>query len=164
MAKDYAVGYKRPPQASRFKKGRSGNPKGRPKDARDLNTELMEELAERITVSEGGRTKRVSKQRAIIKRLTERALKGDTRSATVVINMVFRLFHEDEASDASVPDLSREDAAILQAYLDSNQPGSGGAEASGPAAGSVQGDAEPTALAKPFVEDADKMPEGGHDR
>jgi hypothetical protein len=42
------VGYGRPPEHTRFRKGHSGNPKGRPKGTRNLLTDVQEELAERI--------------------------------------------------------------------------------------------------------------------
>ena len=77
----YEVGYCRPPQHTRFKPGHSGNPKGRPKGTKNLKTDLMEELAERINVSEGGKPKKLSKQRALVKSLTAKAIKGDARAS-----------------------------------------------------------------------------------
>ena len=122
MSKTYEVGYQKPPKQTRFKKGQSGNPNGRPKGVRNLKTELMEELGERITVTESGQTRRFSKQRAILKRLTEKALKGDARSASIIINLVHRLFQDDEADDKAPPVLSAEDAAILEGFLARNRP------------------------------------------
>jgi hypothetical protein len=55
---DDRVGYKRPPTHTRFKPGQSDNPKGRPKHARNLKTEFLEELNEVILVREGGGRRR----------------------------------------------------------------------------------------------------------
>lgn len=51
---DYEVGYGRPPEQHRFKRGQSGNPRGRPKGARGFKTMLEEELSGTVTVSSGG--------------------------------------------------------------------------------------------------------------
>jgi hypothetical protein len=75
MTGDYEVGYGKPPERTRFKKGKSGNPKGRSKGAKNLKTDLIEELQENITVREGDRTVRISKQRAIVKTLVAKTLK-----------------------------------------------------------------------------------------
>ena len=85
MAGEYEVGYRRPPKATRFKPGRSGNPKGRPKGSPNLATDLSAELGEQITVREGGQARRVSKQRALIKSLTAKALQGDVRATTALL-------------------------------------------------------------------------------
>ncbi len=115
MSGDYEVGYKKPPIHTRFKKGQSGNPKGRPKGARNLRTELEEELQERIVVREGQTRKEVSKQRAMVKSLMARAARGDTRAIALVVDMIYRLLHEDEPEVAR-EELGDEDLAILKTY------------------------------------------------
>ena len=115
MPGDYEVGYKNPPKQTRFKKGQSGNPSGRLKGTKNLKTELMEELQELILVSEGGSRRTVSKQRAMLKSLTAKAVQGDARAATILVNLVLRLIQQDEDTDGT-DDLSEEDLAILEHY------------------------------------------------
>lgn len=81
----YKVGYGKPPVHSRFKPGRSGNPRGRPDGSKNLKTDLLEELAERIVIREGDRRIRVSKQRALIKTQVARGLNGNDRAAGKVL-------------------------------------------------------------------------------
>ena len=83
-------GYGKPPEHSRFKKGKSGNPKGRPKGSRNLKTDLTEELQEKILVREGDNPVRISKQRAIVKTLVAKTLKGDARITNTFVNLVLR--------------------------------------------------------------------------
>ena len=93
MAK-YKVGYGRPPKATQFRPGSSGNPKGRPKGSRNLATDLAAELGEPITVREDGRHRRVSKQRALIKSLMAKSLQGDVRAAAALLSLYARVITE----------------------------------------------------------------------
>jgi hypothetical protein len=69
-----------------------------------LRTDLSEVLQERITVTEGDRKVRMSKQRAIVKTLVARTLKGDSRSATTLLTTIFRVLDfADTASDLEQP-------------------------------------------------------------
>ena len=94
MPKEYTVGYRKPPQATRFKPGQSGNPKGRPKASPNLAIDLSTELGELITVREGGAARRVSKQRALIKSLMAKALQGDVRATTALLTLYARVITE----------------------------------------------------------------------
>jgi hypothetical protein len=116
MSEDYEIGYKRPPKATRWRKGQSGNPKGRLKGTRNLTTELGEELAELIPIREQGRSRKVTKQRALIKALTAKALQGDVRAANLIMNLAIRPPQAELSDDAAAP-VSEEDAAIIEAFL-----------------------------------------------
>jgi len=115
MTDDDAIGYGRPPKHGQFKKGHSGNPKGRPKGTKNLKTDLAEELSEQILVREGAQSKRISKQRGMVKALLAKAIKGDTRAANTVLSIMYRLFEIEEA-DLSAANLPEEDRAILEAF------------------------------------------------
>ena len=115
MQDDDDVGFGKPPKHTQFKPGQSGNPAGRPKGTKNLKTDLEEELRELITVREGGNQKIVSKQRAMLKSLTAKAVQGDPRAAAIVIDMMYRLLHEDDAEDTSRGP-SPDDKAIIEAF------------------------------------------------
>ena len=94
---------------------RAGGHGGRPKGTRNLKTDLAEELAERIPISEGGRKYGVSKQRGMLKQLMARALKGDVRAASTILDRAERLL--DAGSDAPDETLAADRQAILDAYV-----------------------------------------------
>jgi hypothetical protein len=112
---NYEIGYKKPPKHTRYQSGESGNKKGRKKGTKNLKTELLEELAEKIPIKEGGQLKKVSKQRAMLKALTAKAVQGDPRAANVIINMTYRLLN-DQTEDLHTEDLSQTDQAILEDF------------------------------------------------
>jgi len=112
---DYKVGFKRPPRHTQFKPGQSGNPKGRPKGTKNLRTDLSEELAEKITVTEGGQQLVISKQRAMLKSLMARSIKGDTAAARALINLIVGLEMVDVQDKASEP-LASDDLEILAEF------------------------------------------------
>jgi hypothetical protein len=87
----YKTGYGKPPKSGQFKRGKSGNPKGRPKGSLKLATVLAAELNEQITVREDGKPRRVSKQRALIKSLMAKALQGDVRANAAVLALYARV-------------------------------------------------------------------------
>jgi hypothetical protein len=116
VAGDYEVGWGKPPVGNRFQKGQSGNPKGRSRGTRNLQTDLKEELGEKIVVQQGERTIRISKQRALIKTLIAKSLKGDTRAIQILVNMMHRKPADDDVAKEA-PTLSVEENELWQGLL-----------------------------------------------
>ena len=113
---NYAVGYGKPPKHTQFQKGRSGNPNGRTKGTLNLKTDLADELSESIQIREGNRQFTISKQRAVVKSLMAKAVKGDSGAAKTLLSLVERLLGSDE--EESVEDrLSACDQEIIENYL-----------------------------------------------
>jgi hypothetical protein len=77
---DYEVGWGKTPRHTRFKKGQSGNPKGRAPGSKNLATLLNEALSEPVVVTENGQRKTITKMGAAIKQLVNKAASGDHRS------------------------------------------------------------------------------------
>ena len=93
----YEVGYGKPPEDTRFRKGQSGNPRGRPKGARNklpaLNEErmkniILEEAYRTITVRDGTRNITVPIARAVLRSLAVNAVKGQHRSQRLFADLL----------------------------------------------------------------------------
>ena len=84
----YEIGYGKPPEKSRFKKGETGNPKGRPKGKRNIATVLNAILNEKVLINENGRKRKVTKLEASIKQMVNRATAGDLSSMRLLIQLV----------------------------------------------------------------------------
>ena len=105
--RDYEVGFGRPPKHSQFQPGKSGNPNGRPKKSKELNTLIRNELDKTIVVMEDGREKRITKREALVTQLVNRAIKGDAKPQQIVVahlqnNREIEPFVPTEADDAEL--------------------------------------------------------------
>ena len=96
------VGYGRPPAATRFRPGQSGNPRGRPKGARNFSTVIASALGERVAVTENGRRRRITKLEAAIKQLVNRAAAGEARATALLLQLV-----QANEAKANQPDTER---------------------------------------------------------
>jgi hypothetical protein len=85
---DYEVGYGRPPRHTRFKKGRSGNPKGRPRGSKNLPTLLTEALNEHVIVGEHERRRKITKREVIVMQLVNRSAKADLRAIKILLDIL----------------------------------------------------------------------------
>jgi hypothetical protein len=111
---DYTVGYGKPPQQSRFRPGRSGNPAGRPRGVRNLGTDVRRTLRVPVKVTDGGRSRKISTQAGMLMLLREKALRGDARALDRLVELASRFNNEPGPEMAQA--LSADDQAILAAY------------------------------------------------
>lgn len=109
----YTIGYKKPPKDTRFKPGRSGNSKGRPKGVRNFKTDVKRSLKERVRVRQGSKTRNVSSQEATLARLREKALAGDGRALDRFLALA-QVYNDDEGTQSLA--LSASDREILAVY------------------------------------------------
>jgi hypothetical protein len=115
------VGYGRPPEHGRFRPGRSGNPKGRPKGKRNFKTEVSHVLGERVTLREGDRTRKTTKFAAMLQANALSAMKGNVSAFNAQIALLARTGQlTEEASESSTETLSEADQAIIRDYLARN--------------------------------------------
>ena len=82
---NFSVGYGKPPAHTQFKRGQSGNPKGRRKGQRNVRTVVEEALNQRIRIREGDRTRSLTKLDGVILTMITGALKGDAKALASLI-------------------------------------------------------------------------------
>ncbi|RVQ65033.1 hypothetical protein EKN06_14655 [Croceicoccus ponticola] len=80
MTEPKPIGYGSPPKATRFTKGQSGNPRGRPRNRhREIPHDAL--LGQMVTIREEGRERRVTAAEAFLLQLTQKGLAGDSAAA-----------------------------------------------------------------------------------
>jgi hypothetical protein len=95
----YAVGYGKPPAATRFQPGKSGNPKGRPKGRAAIEDAIFKVMDEPLVTTEGGKRRRMPAREAIFRRIRTKAMNGDVRAAKFLVE-----FHIEQKEKYPDPD------------------------------------------------------------
>jgi hypothetical protein len=122
----YRVGYGRPPQHTRFKKGQSGNPHGRKKGRRNLRDVVVATLDERIWVREGESRRKISKTEALVRTTVNRAIAGDQKAASLLMALMrVTNLASEQAEGPSTAALSQDDESILADFLSRHEKTSG---------------------------------------
>jgi hypothetical protein len=104
-----------PPEAYRFKKGQSGNRRGRPKGSKNTKTLFAQELAAPIVIHQNGKRTRVRRGEALVKGIVNDALGGKDRPRDITLRMAEQIDHDDQSREAE--QLSAEDQAICDRYV-----------------------------------------------
>jgi hypothetical protein len=106
------VGYCRPPKQHQFKPGKSGNPKGRPRGAKNEATMLREILEHKISLREGGRLRKISVRQAILLKMADGALKGDTKKAAFVLDR----YRRTEGDETEATEIDPRDEQLFDSF------------------------------------------------
>jgi len=116
----YEVGYRKPPIKSRFVKGRSGNPKGRPGGAKNEKTLINDILGARIAVRTPEGKRRLNSFEISLMKLREKAAQGDLRAIREVLTYLGRISAEADHAEKNDVALTAADEMILQYLLGSD--------------------------------------------
>jgi Family of unknown function (DUF5681) len=112
----YKVGYRRPPKATQFTAGKSGNPKGRPKGSRPVGAVLQDIIHQKVSVTEGGKTRRIPALEVMLRRLANDAMRSDQRAIKLLLALVDRYAEAPETA-LQLGRMLAEDEEILAQYL-----------------------------------------------
>jgi hypothetical protein len=116
-AENAQAGYGKPPREHQFKAGKSGNPKGRPKGAKNESTILRDILTRKIDNRSGGRMRKISLLEAILLRIADNSLKGDIKSAAFILNRYAAMV----SGELPPQDLGDDDREVLEAFAQRHQ-------------------------------------------
>ena len=111
--REYAANYRKPPLHTRFKKGQSGNPRGRPPGSKNLTTLLNDALNETVTITENRRRRKITKREAVIKQLVNKSASADARSLKILLDLMLNLEARARASAAPTPAVGPGDEEVL---------------------------------------------------
>lgn len=114
----YKVGKGRPPVDRRFQPGQSGNPKGRRKGQRNLDTLVIATMQKTIVVTgPQGAKRKISQLDALVLKLYEKAIKGDLRAAHLLLDWYVKATERKAIADAPDEGLSAAEQEMLQSLF-----------------------------------------------
>jgi hypothetical protein len=114
------VGYGNPPEETRFQKGKSGNPKGRPKGTHNMATALERTLHEKVVITENGQRKKVTKGEAAVKQLVNKAASGDL-AAMRLLSALASAAEVESAGAQKESGMAEADQKIIDRFLEGLQ-------------------------------------------
>jgi hypothetical protein len=112
-----SVGYGSPPQNTRFQKGRSGNPNGRPKGSLNVATVFIKTLREKVVINEHGQRRTVTKLEAALKQLVNKAASGDIRALRQLLDLARDAESKQNLAATQDPVLGELDMDVINGIL-----------------------------------------------
>lgn len=117
---DGQVGYGKPPEHTRFKKGKSGNPRGRPRGSLNMVTVLERTLRDKVVINENGVRKTVTKLEAAVKQLVNKAASGDL-AAMRQLSALAGAAEVESAATQKESSMTEADQKIIDRFLEGLQ-------------------------------------------
>jgi hypothetical protein len=102
----------------RFPKGKSGNPRGRPKKAPSVGQAILGALNEKVAIKEQGKSRRVTKLEAAAKQMANKSASGDPRASKLALDLAQKAEERFAAAPTPAAELSASDHEIVARLKD----------------------------------------------
>ena len=114
---DHKVGYKKPPLHTRFQKGQSGNPRGRPRGSKNLSTLLTDALNEPVVVTEDGKRRKISKRELGVRQLVNKFAMAEAQATKILLGLIQERDRLAAEASAERPSLGADDEKVIANLL-----------------------------------------------
>lgn len=111
MSKDYDVGRGKTPKHTRYKKGQSGNLKGRPKSSKNKGSVVREVIERKVTIRENGKTRKVTVFEALVESMVSKALHGSINEQIKLVQLI------EKHAPEKLQDIPEEDREIVVRFV-----------------------------------------------
>lgn len=112
----HEVGFGKPPRSNQFRKGVSGNPKGRPKGSKNISSILAQMGRKQVKVTINGKVRHISLLEAVIRQLGNQAANGDLKAIRELLD-AHRIFAEPEPSTGGSESFHERDTSVMKNLL-----------------------------------------------
>ena len=120
MSNNNKIGYGNPPEDTRFKKGESGNVKGRPRGSKSTYKLLDDLLGQNVEIVQNGKKVKIPKKTAMLLQAVNAAVKGDLKALQIILPHLIVADVKEEDKNKTRQKLKQNDKAILELFIKNN--------------------------------------------
>ena len=102
---------------TRFRKGQSGNPRGRPRGSKNLSTLLIDALNEPVVVTEDGRKRKISKRELGIRQLVNKFAMAEAQATKILLGLMQERDRRAAEASAERPSFGADDEKVIANLL-----------------------------------------------